>query len=93
MNLKELRNFDKDDILEMMGLQTKSSTGAMLAGTLATFGIGLLVGAGVGMLLAPKAGRELRDDLRDRLRRIPEDANDAVAAMSGRESQNASKPY
>jgi len=93
MNLKELRNFDKDDILEMMGLQTKSSTGAMLAGTLATFGIGLLVGAGVGMLLAPKAGRELRDDLRDRLRRIPENANDAVAAMSGRESQNASKPY
>ena len=93
MNLKELRNFDKDDILEMMGLQTKSSTGAMLAGTLATFGIGLLVGAGVGMLLAPKAGRELRDDLRDRLRRIPEDANDAVAAMGGRESQNASKPY
>ena len=86
MNLKELRNFDKDDILEMMGLQTKSSTGAWVAGTLATFGIGLLVGAGVGMLLAPKAGRELRDDLRDRLRRIPEDANDAVAAMSGRDS-------
>ena len=54
MNLKELRNFDKDDILEMMGLQTKSSTGAMLAGTLATFGIGLLVGAGVGMLLRPR---------------------------------------
>jgi len=93
MNLKELRNFDKDDILEMMGLQTKSSTGAMLAGTLATFGIGLLVGAGVGLLLAPKAGRELRDDLRDRFRRIPSDENDAVAAMSGRESQNASKPY
>ena len=27
------------------------------------------------------------------LRRIPSDANDAVAAMSGRESPNASKPY
>ena len=64
----------------------------MLAGTLATFGIGLLVGAGIGMLMAPKAGRELRDDLRDRLRRIPEDVNDAVAAMSGRDS-NVSKPY
>ena len=24
MNMKELRNLDKDDILEMMGLQTKS---------------------------------------------------------------------
>jgi gas vesicle protein len=95
MKLKELRNFDKDDILEMMGLQTKASTGAWVAGTLGTFGIGLLVGAGIGMLLAPKPGRELREELRDRLRRIPEDANDAVAGLSGgrESSQNAGKPY
>ena len=47
-----------------------------------------------GLLLAPKPGRELRDDLRDRFRRIPADAEDAVAAMTGRESSpNASKPY
>jgi gas vesicle protein len=94
MKLKELRNYDKDDILEMMGLQTKTSTGAWLAGTLGTFGVGLLVGAGLGLLLAPKPGRELREDLRDRFRRIPGDAEDAVAAMGGRESSpNASKPY
>jgi len=94
MKLKELRKLDKDDILEMMGLQTKSSTTAWLAGTLGTFGVGLLVGAGLGLLLAPKPGRELRDDLRDRLRRVPSDADDAVAAMTGRESSpNASKPY
>jgi YtxH-like protein len=94
MKLKELRNLDKDDILEMMGLQSKTSTAAWLAGTLGTFGVGLLVGAGLGLLLAPKPGRELREDLRDKFRRIPSDANDAVAAM-GRESSppNASKPY
>ena len=45
------------------------------------------------MLLAPKAGRELRDDLRDRFRRIPSDAEDAVAGISGRESPGVSKPY
>ena len=33
MKLKELRNLDKDDILEMVGLQSKTSTGAMLAGS------------------------------------------------------------
>ena len=93
MKLKELRKLDKDDILEMMGLQTKSSTTAWLAGTLGTFGVGLLVGAGLGLLLAPKPGRELREDLRDRLRRVPSDADDAVAAMTGRESSPASKPY
>lgn len=95
MKMKDLRNFDKDDILEMIGLQTKTSTTAWLAGTLGTFGVGLLVGAGLGMLLAPKAGRELREDLRDRLRRVPSDADDALAGISGRESStpNASKPY
>jgi gas vesicle protein len=94
MKLRELRNLDKDDILEMMGLQTKSSTAAVVGGTLGIFAVGLLVGAGLGMLLAPKAGRELRDDLRDRFKRIPTDADDAVAAMGGRESApNASKPY
>jgi gas vesicle protein len=93
MKLKELRNFDKDDILEMMGLQTKTTTGAWLAGTLGTFGIGLLVGAGIGMLLAPKTGRELRDDLRDRFRRIPDEASDAVAGLGRESSPNASKPY
>jgi gas vesicle protein len=94
MKLKELRNLDKDDILEMMGLQSRTSTAAWLAGTLGTFGVGLLVGAGIGLLLAPKPGRELREDLRDRFRRIPSDANDAMAGMAGRESSpNASKPY
>jgi gas vesicle protein len=94
MNLKELRNLDKDDILEMMGLQTKTSTGAWLAGALGTFGVGLLVGAGIGLMLAPKAGRELREDLRDRFRRVPSDADDAVSALGARESSpNASKPY
>jgi len=93
MNLKDLRNLDKEDILEMMGLQSKSSTAAVVGGTLGIFAVGLLVGAGLGMLLAPKAGRELRDDLRDRFRRVPSDADDAVAAMSGRESPGVSKPY
>jgi hypothetical protein len=94
MKLKELRKLDKDDILEMMGLQSKTSTGAWMAGALGTFGVGLLVGAGIGLMLAPKAGRELREDLRDRFRRVPSDADDAISAL-GRETSppNASKPY
>jgi gas vesicle protein len=86
MNLKELRNLDKDDILEMLGLETKQSTAGWLAGTLGTFGIGLLVGAGIALMLAPKPGRELREDIRERLRRAPEDMNEAVSSMTGRDS-------
>jgi hypothetical protein len=73
MNLKDLRNMDKDDILDMLGLETKSSTGAWLAGSLGTFGVGILVGAGIALLLAPKPGRELREDIRGRFKRNGED--------------------
>jgi hypothetical protein len=84
MNIKELRNLDKDDILGLMGLETKSSTGAMVAGTLGTFGLGLLVGAGIALLLAPKPGRQLREDLRDRMRRSSEDSDETAGAVGGR---------
>ena len=90
MNLKELKNLDKDEILGLLGLETKTSTSRWLAGTLSTFGIGLLVGAGVALLLAPKPGRELRGDIRDRLRRAPEDPNEAVGSVVGRESSATS---
>jgi hypothetical protein len=94
MKLTDLRHLDKDDILAALGLETKSSTGAWLAGTLGTFGVGLLVGAGLGLMLAPKPGRELREDLRERLRRAPEDFNETVASVAGREPLGTSpKPY
>lgn len=94
-DLKDLRNLDKDDILDMLGLETKSSTAGWLAGTLGTFGVGLLVGAGIALMLAPKPGRELREDLRERLRRAPEDINEAVGSVTGRDplASSSSKPY
>jgi gas vesicle protein len=92
MNLKDIKNLDKDEILGLLGLETKSSTGEWLAGTLTTFGVGLLVGAGIALMLAPKPGRELREDIRDRLRRAPEALDEAVASVSGRESAGANKP-
>jgi gas vesicle protein len=96
MNLKDLRNLDKDEILGLMGLETKPSTARWITGALGTFGIGLLVGAGVALILAPKPGRELRGDIRGRLRRAPEDAHDAVSSALGHESpstQGTNKTY
>ncbi len=80
MNLKDVRNLEKDDLLGLLGLETKPSTGAWLSGAVGTFGLGLLVGAGIALILAPKPGRELRDDLRERLRRTPEGAASEAAA-------------
>ena len=69
MKLQDITNMDKDDVLGMLGLEARRSQSSRMMATLGTFGIGLLVGAGVALLLAPKAGGELRRDLRAKLRR------------------------
>jgi gas vesicle protein len=92
MNFKDLRNMDKEDLLGLIGLESKPSTGSYLAGTLGTFGIGLLVGAGIALLLAPKPGAELREDIRDKLRRRA-DEESIPSALGGNESIGVGKTY
>ncbi len=67
MKLHDITNLDKDDLLKAVGLQAHRSTAWMAIPGVALFGLGILVGAGVGMLFAPKSGRELRDDISDRV--------------------------
>jgi hypothetical protein len=67
--LKTLRNMDKDDLLNLVGLESKRSMADAVVPTLTAFSVGVLVGVGVGLLLAPKPGSELREDLRSRLGR------------------------
>lgn len=69
MKLSDLSDLSKDDILSALGLSAKPSTSERLLGTAGIFGLGLLVGAGVALLLAPKSGQGLREDLGERLRR------------------------
>lgn len=67
MKFRDIRNLDRDDFLGLLGLETKHPLGHRLLGILAPFAIGLLVGAGVALLLAPKPGSEMRHDLREKL--------------------------
>ena len=78
MKLQDLKNLDKDDLLGLLGLETKSSMASDVAGTLGTFAIGMLVGAGVALLLAPKEGRALREDIRTKIQRGREAINSAA---------------
>jgi hypothetical protein len=75
MKLQDIKNIDKDDVLGLLGLAAKQSNSNRLLTALGTFGVGLLAGAAVALLLAPKAGKELRQDLRSKLRC---DCNDDV---------------
>ena len=72
MKLRDITDLDKEDILGALGLQTRSSTTSWVFGTLGLFGLGIVVGAGVALMLAPKPGSELRRDLEGRLRSVRE---------------------
>lgn len=71
MDLKDLRKqltgLEKDDFLKLLGVEERRTTVDYLMPALGMFSVGLLVGAGLGLMLAPKSGRELRTDLRSRL--------------------------
>lgn len=64
---KNLPDLDKDDLLDMVGLESRRSTTERVMPALALFGAGVLVGVGIGLMLAPKPGAQLRDDLKARL--------------------------
>lgn len=64
-----MKYLDKDELLSKLGLERKPSAGEWLVGALGPFGVGVLVGAGIALLLAPRSGRELREDIRHRVRR------------------------
>ena len=67
LSANELKKMDKDDVLGLLGLESKKGPTDWLLPTLSAFSVGLLVGAGLGLLMAPKSGAELRGDLRTRL--------------------------
>jgi hypothetical protein len=71
----DLRKMDKDDLLNLLGLETRKGPTDWLLPTLGAFSVGLLVGASLGVLMAPKAGPELRNDLRNRLQGQDSQAN------------------
>jgi hypothetical protein len=56
-----LRNLNKEDILDALGIEHGNWWGMALAG----FGVGCIVGAAVAVLVTPKSGRELRGNIRE----------------------------
>jgi hypothetical protein len=90
MKLQDIKNLDKDDVLATLGLEARRSQSSRMLTTLGTFGIGLLVGAGVALLLAQKSGSDLRRDLRAKLRR--QGKGEAVGVNGSDHAPGASAP-
>jgi hypothetical protein len=71
MIMDKLKNVDRDEVLAMLGLEVRRQPSDYLVPALTVFGAGLLVGAAVGLLFAPRPGRELREDISRRLHEAP----------------------
>jgi len=63
LKLRDIRDVSKEDILGALGLESKATTGEWLIGSIGLFGLGIVVGAAAALAFAPKSGRELRQDL------------------------------
>jgi len=83
MELKELldnlntsvsSSYDRsmEKMLDQLGLEKKRATRDVVLPALGIFGAGIAVGASLGLLFAPKQGRELRSDIRRSLEDLRE---------------------
>jgi hypothetical protein len=76
MDWKAMRGWmDRDAVLDRLGLEERSPAGDFFTG-LGLFSIGVLVGAGLGLMFAPKRGEEMRAALNDAWRNRGKTAQD-----------------
>ncbi|NTX61867.1 YtxH domain-containing protein [Myxococcus sp. CA051A] len=92
MNLNALKKMDKDDLLNLIGLESRRSAAEDVLPVLGAFAAGILVGAGLGLLLAPKAGNQLRDDLKQRLQSGQDYLSNTLGRSETSPSQGAQPP-
>ena len=60
----------KEDIASAVGLEARSSTTGDMLTAFAIFGTGMILGAGLALLFAPKAGHEIRHDIAEKVGEI-----------------------
>ncbi len=83
--IKELTRFIDEgaveDFLHDLGLQRRSGLSSAFS-AFGLFTLGLVVGATASLLLAPKSGEELRNDLAQRMSSVREDVEEKVQSVA-----------
>lgn len=84
------RLLDREELLRRVGLETHTPTSDFFTG-LGLFSVGVLVGAGLGLLFAPKRGEDMRAMMTEAWRnRVGRGGAPEYRAMGGEASAQAS---
>jgi hypothetical protein len=89
MKLTDVTALKSEDLLAATGLARRQTITGRLLNFAGAFVAGALVGGFAALLVAPKSGRGLREDLGDRLRRLPEALKKAVPDAGTQAAENA----
>jgi hypothetical protein len=101
--MKAVRDVGSDDILAALGLERRRNVLDYVLPAVSYFAVGLAVGAGVTLLVAPKTGRQMRRELSEKVRNagsqlstaaehVLHDAQDHLGNESGRARGDESSP-
>lgn len=86
MNIKDLKNLDKDQLLELLGLEEDESTSSTVLRMAGLIALGAVVGASIALFLAPQTGRDLRETVG---RHIRTTADEAIKTARGKVEEAA----
>jgi hypothetical protein len=70
--IKKATGLDVDDVLELIGLERRSSFLGSFMSAVGLLALGAAVGAGIGLAFAPSSGQRLRQDVGGKLDKIRE---------------------
>lgn len=97
MNIDELlQNLpSREEIANAIGMGNRSSSYSVgnqdLLPALGIFGTGMLFGAGLALLFAPKSGQQVRKDISEKVQELGTQARDYIDETSGQTRQMASE--
>lgn len=88
---RAISNLSSDDILSVLGLERRHTTLENAIPTSIAFVAGLAAGAGIALLLAPKSGREVRQDISNRATELSSRIGTAASDLAS-EARSALTP-
>jgi hypothetical protein len=81
--LYALSDIDSNDILDRVGLERRRGMFERTLTTIGIFGAGMVIGAGVGLLVSPVAPEDVRKKIGEGVKTVKNEINELVSHETG----------